>query len=506
MRRFLLGATAIVILLVITGTGVTAALAVAGPLHPGDTLFPWQSFAEQSQGKLFITDLGRAHYFISIAGRRADNLGVVVGTANELISIYYLNQSLDQAALSISKVETGEIKNLRVNLGKLVLQIRQSLAALEIVPVENPDVLEAFYAKINSLEKLIVNPEAEARDFAAIIDSSDLSSLVANNSKINLIDDNAASPLIVGQAYLIPFPANSPGAQHEFFPLTGEHAVLACQSCHTTDRYRGTANTCEACHANITPANHYLGSCQACHTPISWQDITFDHMLVGATDCQSCHNNEKPANHYGGQCAVCHSTSAWLPASFNHTGQTDCQSCHSRPSGHYNGQCSQCHSTSNWLFNHGGNTKNCQSCHSNTKPANHFNGQCSTCHSTSAWLPANFSHTGQSDCQACHSRPSGHYSGQCSKCHATSSWGGASGHFAGADCQSCHTRPSEHAKGQCSQCHNTKDWDDATGHFAGADCKACHTRPSKHPKGQCSKCHSTKDWDDAKGDDDDDDD
>ncbi len=489
MRRFLFGATVISILLVVAGIGTTVALASAGPLQPGDTLFPLQYFAEQSQGKWTTSNFGEAQHHINIASRRAVDLGNAAGTSDETLSVYYLNQALDQAALSIAKTEKTEIENLRLSLAKLLLQIKDSTARLSVLPAEDPAVFNAFVAKIESLQNLVVNPDAVSSDFISIVSNNNFGAML-NVNVPNFVSKN--NDLIASGSQSIPFPANSPGAQHAFFPLVGEHATIACESCHTNGQYEGTASTCEGCHANIKPANHYQGDCAACHTPTSWQSASFNHTVAGATDCQACHS--RPSGHYSGQCSQCHSTSNWKGAAV-HTAGADCQACHSRPSGHYSGQCSQCHSTSNWkgaaVHTVGAD---CQACHS--RPSGHYSGQCSQCHSTSNWKGAAV-HTAGADCQACHSRPSGHYSGQCSQCHSTSNWKGASVHTAGADCQACHSRPSGHYSGQCSQCHTTSNWH-ASGHFAGANCLACH---SGHTKQQCSNCHNTSDWDDADGDD-----
>ena len=67
---------------------------------------------------------------------------------------------------------------------------------------------------------------------------------------------------------------------------------------------------------------------------------------TGNNNCQGCHT--PPGNHYAGQCSNCHNTAAWLPASFDHTDYTDCQSCHTPPDNHFSGQCSDCHTTAYW--------------------------------------------------------------------------------------------------------------------------------------------------------------
>ncbi|NPA31451.1 MAG: hypothetical protein GXO37_05570, partial [Chloroflexi bacterium] len=162
--------------------------------------------------------------------------------------------------------------------------------------------------------------------------------------------------------------------KHEFFPLEGQHATIACLACHQDNQFVGLPETCEGCHAQDRPPQHFTGPCQGCHTPVAWdQVVAFDHTLAGASDCQSCHLPDRPENHFAGQCSECHLTSAWRPASFDHAaaGATDCLACHNAD-----------------------------------QPADHFTGQCSNCHITTAWRPAFFDHAaaGASDCLACHSQ------------------------------------------------------------------------------------------------------
>jgi hypothetical protein len=185
-----------------------------------------------------------------------------------------------------------------------------------------------------------------------------------------------------------------------FFPLTGQHAGLECMACHANGPYAGTPNTCEGCHSDVKPVNHFSGVCSACHNTIDWRQVTFDHQAAVATDCQDCHSQDKPANHFSGQCLACHNTTDWRQATFNHqaAGATDCQDCHSqdKPANHFTGQCSQCHNTSNWgdaHFDHSSVGTDCLSCHQDDRPENHFQGQCSACHNTNNWKDANFDHS-----------------------------------------------------------------------------------------------------------------
>ena len=93
------------------------------------------------------------------------------------------------------------------------------------------------------------------------------------------------------------------------FPLTGRHAELACEQCHTSGQFAGLPTSCVGCHAE--PDFH--------------------------------------AGLFGTDCAACHSTAAWTPAQFNgqhtfplnHGGGATCATCH--PAGFTTYTCYSCH-------------------------------------------------------------------------------------------------------------------------------------------------------------------
>ncbi len=256
--------------------------------------------------------------------------------------------------------------------------------------------------------------------------------------------------------------------KHQFFPLEGKHATTACLSCHVDNQFVGLPETCEGCHQQDKPAQHFAGACVNCHTPAGWnQVVAFDHAAAGATDCLSCHLPDRPANHFQGQCSSCHTTTAWRPASFDHAaaGATDCISCHlpDRPANHYQGQCSSCHTTTAWLpafFDHAAaGATDCISCHLPDRPANHFQGQCSSCHTTTAWLPASFDH-------GIFPITHGGAGGDCTACHTT-------GNPPDYTCTTCHSQASlvqEHAE-------------EGIFNFAN-DCMACHAGGSSGEGGE----------------------
>ncbi len=172
----------------------------------------------------------------------------------------------------------------------------------------------------------------------------------------------------------IPFPTDF-AARHTFFPLTGQHARLACTDCHQGNRFAGTPRSCMVCHQADRPQAHFEGECSLCHSSEGWLPAQFDHAAAGATDCLSCHRKDRPRNHFQGQCSLCHSTSAWKPAHFthrfplNHGGANGvCSTCH--PSGTASYTCSACHRPAHMRAEHA------------EEGIYNIAGRCAVCHPT----------------------------------------------------------------------------------------------------------------------------
>ncbi len=217
------------------------------------------------------------------------------------------------------------------------------------------------------------------------------------------------------------------------FPLTGEHANLQCQQCHTNGYAVAPSTTCATCHQTdynnaTTPVNHVAAglptTCQTCHaTTALFTTTTFVHpstpfALTGAhttvqcqschkgsvtntpTDCYSCHqtdyaNTTNPPHSAQGfptTCTQCHSTTDWTSATFNHntTGFP-------LTGAHTSVQCAQCH-TNGYATPP---PTQCVACHqtdynNTTNPPHASAGyptECTQCHTTTAWTPSTFNHT-----------------------------------------------------------------------------------------------------------------
>lgn len=493
LRIFTIFAILISSLLVLTAISTQIALAIAQPFRPGHPVFPLQDFAEQTRAKAIFGETNQAIYFLELALQRTDDLSDLSEGEDALVALIYLDQALDRSIRAVVDAPEQDLSFLSAQLLELIDTIDLALGRTSTDTEELTSILAALQAKLVTVKNLLVNILGEDQVALAMGGEPDIPDPMSG------MDDDrpAENPEIKSHDVL--FPPGSPGALHEFFPLEGEHAELDCMVCHPSGQYAGTANTCESCHAELTPKEHFSGDCAACHTPYSWQDVNFDHAVAGAQDCLYCHDQEKPEDHYPAQCSACHNTLAWEQVNFNHQAvdTSDCKACHveEKPSNHYKGQCSACHNTIDWRqanFNHqAAGATDCMNCHAGKKPANHYSAQCSACHNTTNWSNASFNHqaVGASDCRACHKgkKPANHFSGQCSACHNTSTWSGAKfnhGAAGATDCKACHggVKPANHFDGQCSQCHGTSSW-------SGASFK--HRFPMKHgdADGKCSACH-----------------
>jgi hypothetical protein len=85
------------------------------------------------------------------------------------------------------------------------------------------------------------------------------------------------------------------------FPLTGGHAGVACERCHTTGQFDGLSTTCASCHSD--PAYHagmFGLDCAACHTVNNWA-ARYNGPHPGIAD-----EGGSGVNHGGASCRDCH--------------------------------------------------------------------------------------------------------------------------------------------------------------------------------------------------------
>jgi hypothetical protein len=98
------------------------------------------------------------------------------------------------------------------------------------------------------------------------------------------------------------------------FPLTGAHAGLPCQQCHSSGQFAGLSTDCASCHVEPTFHAGLFGlNCAACHTTENWfAPFTGPHPEVadkggsgvnhGGASCRDCHTQTL----HTATCTTCH--------------------------------------------------------------------------------------------------------------------------------------------------------------------------------------------------------
>jgi len=85
------------------------------------------------------------------------------------------------------------------------------------------------------------------------------------------------------------------------FPLTGAHAQVACEACHSSGQFTGLSTACVSCHADpVFHAGMFGTDCGSCHNTDNWfAPYTGPH--PGIAD-----EGGSGVNHGGGSCRDCH--------------------------------------------------------------------------------------------------------------------------------------------------------------------------------------------------------
>ena len=321
------------------------------------------------------------------------------------------------------------------------------------------------------------------------------------------------------------------------FPLTGSHAGVDCNVCHTNG-YAGTSTLCQSCHTDnynqaINPSHSSSGiskDCDACHNTLNWVPSTFNHTIttgfalsgahagrqcsdchIGTTtgassDCYSCHatNYNAAPNHltsaFPHDCLQCHNNVNWNDATFDHNTTN-----FPLTGSHIGVNCIDCHSNG-----YAGTSTDCYNCHSSSFNAapNHlssaFPHDCLICHNNVDWKDATFNHNTTN-----FPLTGAHISVDCASCH-TNGYTGTS-----SECSACHqsnynqtSNPNHSAIGlstNCDDCHSTTPgWDPATfpihnsyyalngAHAAIAtNCYLCHAGNYNSTPNTCYACHTS---------------
>lgn len=331
------------------------------------------------------------------------------------------------------------------------------------------------------------------------------------------------------------------------YALTGAHATVACEKCHSTVttsnakpyvKYAGLAfGKCNDCHADPHKGS-FTAPCQSCHSTASWTHVAqlegFDHSktdfpLVGkhrTVACSDCHTHgdfKMPVAHAKcvdchtpdphkaqfqaraskGECAECHTLDGWKPILFGvkeHStsaypllgkhASVECDKCHI-PAGADTvfkvkfGQCSDCH----------------QDAHNGQFAKAPYQNRCETCHTVADFHRSKFTIAMHRDTRF--PLEGGHAVVPCIECHKAKGGTGTEAklnfHFDDQSCTACHTDPHHGEFNErmaergtngkplgCEACHNVRSWVDAKGFDHS---KTQFALVGAHRAVTCSSCH-----------------
>ncbi|MGE4132043.1 MAG: cytochrome c3 family protein [Bdellovibrionales bacterium] len=316
------------------------------------------------------------------------------------------------------------------------------------------------------------------------------------------------------------------------YVLSGKHADLKCQECHTTKhgaksvlagkiRYFGQQTSCRSCHkkddVHFFKGHFAKKDCAECHDPRSWKEFTkFDHERDTKYKLEGKHAELK--------CADCHGPAKKTRVvryQWPQLEKSQCLSCHkdfhaNRLSPRFRGgNCATCHTQKSWQIE--------KFDHDKTKfhlGGKHAELKCADCHKpkTRQTVKAikDLDFTGlKVQCLACHKDFHQYPRGaavkgigplnNCATCHNDKTWKEISRFD-----HSTFTRypiDGKHLELKCADCHIPKKgrpiykWPNLT----TKTCENCHKSPHYGQfsdsllKKSCTECHVTSGWMDFKG-------
>ena len=303
------------------------------------------------------------------------------------------------------------------------------------------------------------------------------------------------------------------------YPLTGLHAQVTCQKCHTPGpdnqpRYIGLPfGKCSDCHSDPHRGSFTQQSCQSCHNTSGWKRVstsalnqTFDHSktkypLVGKhqqVDCLGCHRKgdfKEPIafqkcmdchqDEHGGQfakraggaeCSGCHNLEGFKPSTFGL--KEHASTAYPLQGKHGSLQCAQCHIPRGKETVYKIKFDLYLDCHKDEHQAQFaaapYLNHCEQCHTLEGYKPSTFGLVRHKQTQFV--LTGAHLAVTCQDCHkpgpqaATEVKTAAVYHFSNLSCITCHEDPHREqfrermqraingkAPG-CEACHSTKSW------------------------------------------------
>jgi len=313
------------------------------------------------------------------------------------------------------------------------------------------------------------------------------------------------------------------------YPLTGKHADVACEKCHTEPAGRAAGATkavpqfkplahgdCAACHRD-PHAGRLRGACSSCHVTTSFSSVegrTFSHDRT---------RYPLRGRHASVSCVSCHTG---YPARIDQPPFATCAGCHTDP---HRGQatlagaavdCSSCHTVSGYSPSTFTVAQHARTAY--PLQGRHATVACASCHTRRATGVR-----GQTDvvmrpkadrCEACHTDAHGGQltawsgGGACATCHTPAGWKPSTfsaarhaalrlpltGRHAAVDCASCHSAKRRGLPAFAATA--TLGTANVAFHLDETTCDACHRDPhggqyaatAPTTQGTCAACHDTR--------------
>ena len=329
------------------------------------------------------------------------------------------------------------------------------------------------------------------------------------------------------------------------FALTGAHADVKCEKCHTPmadgkPRWTGLAyERCSVCH-NDPHRGSFAATCQSCHNTTSWKSVAaatlagkFDHATtkfpllgkhadmrcdschvrgdfkktIAFQKCSDCHHPDPHSGQFakrpdGGECSACHAVEGFKPATFGL--KEHASTGYPLIGKHADVACAKCHIPAGKATLFKIKFARCTDCHRDTHlgqfQAAPYLNRCETCHTVQGFRPSTFALSLHKSTRF--PLLGAHLAIPCGECHKTASAGPLKGaaqfRFDDRTCTACHRDPH---RGQfrermarlqngkaagCEACHSVSSWKDLE-RFDHSSTKFVLT--GAHRAVACADCH-----------------
>ncbi len=224
----------ILFMILMLGLSADLALAEAAPFQPDQAIYSLQLLAEQSLVKLNPDPGSRADFALDLLTRRITDLKNASGAAAEIPALSRLDQALDETAQELAPVLPPHATALRQRSILLLNDLQYVIASLAVAPKKDATTYGRVQLKATSFLIILSDP---SRPLSALLTQLNATGTPVPQEAPTPTRDPIATATIVPPAnvdpHIVAFQPGSGGAEHAFWPLTGAHQSLDCQTCHT---------------------------------------------------------------------------------------------------------------------------------------------------------------------------------------------------------------------------------------------------------------------------------